>query len=406
MSGQRIPIKTTETLHQLMFRHYMEAKAAESTEQPVAWVTSGAPVELLHAAGIAPVYPENHAALCGAQKQGVQYCNVAEEKGFSRDLCSYARTDLGCIYAENSPVGGLPKPDLLLCCNNICGTVTKWYEELQRHFDVPLLFIDTPFQHEEVCEHAVDYVYAQLETTMAEIEGIIGHPIEPDKLMETMTLASKATELWRSVLDTCAHAPSPMTSFDAFVHIAPIVTMRGTQACIDYYEALLAEMQERAANDVAAVPGERFRLGWDNIPIWFKLGGLSKRLAQHQACLVVATYTDAWAMEIAADNQDDLLRELARAYTSVYINCGMPTRVKVITDMVEKYKLDGVILHSNRSCKAYSFGQYDIAQVLKEEHRIPALVIEGDMNDSRAYAEEPVNNRIDAFMETLEGAGE
>lgn len=119
MSSERIPIKTTDTLHQLMIRHYTEVKMAGEHGKKVAWVTSGAPVELLRAAGILPVYPENHAALCGAQKRGVEFCTAAEEKGYSRDLCSYARTDLGCIYSGDSPVGGLPKPDLLLCCNNI-----------------------------------------------------------------------------------------------------------------------------------------------------------------------------------------------------------------------------------------------------------------------------------------------
>ncbi len=161
-------------------------------------------------------------------------------------------------------------------------------------------------------------------------------------------------------------------------------------------------MEQRAKDNVAALEGEKYRLGWDNIPIWYKLGGLSKRLAQHDACLIIATYTDAWAVELPADRPDDLLNELARVYTTVYINCGLRARLKVITDMVNDYSLDGVILHSNRSCKAYSFGQYDIAQMLQDEYDVPSLVIEADMNDSRTYAEEQVNNRVDAFMETLE----
>ena len=401
MSSERIPIKTTEKLQQLMFKHYMGAKMAENTDQKIAWVTSGAPVELLHAAGVIPIYPENHAALCGAQKQGVQYCTAAEEHGFSRDLCSYARTDLGCIYKAESPVGGLPKPDLLFCCNNICGTVTKWYQQLQREFGAPIVYLDTPFQHEAIEEHTIDYVQVQLEDAVKTIEEVTGAPFEMERLAGTVALSAKATQLWRAALNLCAHKPSPMTSFDAFVHIAPIVTMRGTEECNEYYEAFLTEMQQRVADNIAAVPGEQYRLGWDNIPVWFKLGALSKRLAQHHACLVVATYTDAWAVDLSNVNPANVMRELARVYASVYINCGTKTRTRVITDMAEKYALDGVILHSNRSCKAYSFGQYDIARALEREYGIPALVIEGDMNDPRNFADEQVYNRIDAFMEML-----
>jgi benzoyl-CoA reductase/2-hydroxyglutaryl-CoA dehydratase subunit BcrC/BadD/HgdB len=69
--------------------------------------------------------------------------------------------------------------------------------------------------------------------------------------------------------------------------------------------------------------------------------------------------------------------------------------------MVAKFSLDGVVMHSDRSCKAYSLGQYDLARTLTERFGIPTLIIEADMNDSRVYAEEQVNARIDAFMETL-----
>lgn len=401
MAGARIPINTTGSLHKLMFKHYVEAKSASGAGQKVAWVTSGAPVELLRAAGIVPVYPENHAALCGAQKRGAHYCALAEARGFGPDLCSYARTDLGCVFANDSPIGGLPRPDLLLCCNNICGTVVKWYEELARLFDVPLVLIDTPFLHGAIEEHAVRYVRAQLEDATATIEKVAGTPLEPERLYETLVLSARATERWREILGLCAHKPSPMTSFDAFSHMAPIVTLRGTQECVDYYEMLLSEMRQRVEANVEAVPGERYRLGWDNIPIWFKLGALAKRFAQHGACLVIATYTDAWAMSITLDAPDGLLAELARVYTAVYINSGIERRIEVLLGMVKKYGLDGLVMHSNRSCKAYSLGQYDTARILQEKHGVPCLIIEGDMNDSRVYAEEPVNNRIDAFMEHL-----
>lgn len=400
MSGDRVPIETTNKLMRLMMEYYLGAKMAEGTDQKIAWVTSGAPVELLHAAGIIPIYPENHAALCGAQKMAVELCEAAEERGYSRDVCSYARTDFGAIYTGKSPVQGLPKPDLLLCCNNICGTVTKWYQNLQRHFGVPLLFIDTPFVHDTTSPQMLDYVRAQLEDTLRALEAITGKTIDADTLHATLKLAAEATRLWGETLDLLANKPSPMTSFDTFVHIAPIVVMRGTDKCVDYYQALLDEMKQRVAKGIAAVPGEQFRLGWDNLPVWFKMAGLSKRFNSHKACLVAATYASAWALPINAD-APDLLAETARAYLTVYINCGLDTRIKTLQDMVDKYTLDGVVMHSDRSCKAYSLGQYELARVLREERNVPVLILEADMNDSRVYAEEQVKARIDAFMETL-----
>ncbi|NIA15152.1 MAG: 2-hydroxyglutaryl-CoA dehydratase [Nitrospiraceae bacterium] len=401
MAGERIPIESAKQLMKLMMEYYMGAKMAEQTDQKIAWVTSGAPVELLHAAGVIPIYPENHAALCAAQKAAVGLCEAAEERGFSRDLCSYARTEIGSYLTKSGPMGGLPKPDFLLCCNNICGTVTKWYQELQRHFDVPLFFIDAPFIHGEATTDTLDYVHAQIKDVVAGITEIIGKPIEDDVLHDTLVLAAKATSLWSDLLDLLAHRPSPMSSFDTFVHIAPIVVMRGEQRCIDYYEGLTAEIRDRIANGIAAVPGEQFRLGWDNLPVWFKMGALSKRFSQHKACLAAATYASAWAQMIDPEAVDDMLREMARAYLMVYINCGLEKRLDTLLHMVDKFSLDGVVMHSDRSCKAYSLGQYELAKTLRENHDIPTLVLEADMNDSRVYAEEQINARIDAFMETL-----
>jgi benzoyl-CoA reductase/2-hydroxyglutaryl-CoA dehydratase subunit BcrC/BadD/HgdB len=405
MSDLRVPIETTAKMMQLMAGYYMGAKMAEGTDRKIAWVTSGAPVELLYAADVIPIYPENHAALCGAQKMAVALCEAAEERGFSRDLCSYARTDFGSIYTQGGPMGGLPKPDFLLCCNNICGTVTKWYQNLQRHFGVPLLFLDTPFVHGAVEPAAIDYVRAQLEAILEAVGELTGQPVTQEKLYESLLLSARAIELWREILDLPAHQPSPMTSFDTFIHLAPIVVLRGTQQCVDYYQMLLAEIQQRVANGIAAVPGERFRLGWDNLPIWFKMGSLSKRFAEHKACLVAATYANAWAHMVDPNAQGDLLREVARSYLTVYINCGLEERVRTLQSAAAKFGLDGFVLHSNRSCKAYSLGQYELARTLTDELHIPTLLIEADMNDARVYAEEQVHARIDAFMETLANRG-
>lgn len=399
MSAERIPIQATSQLMQMMTEYYFTAKLTESTGK-FAWITSGGPVELLYASGVTPLYPENHAALCGAQKVAVDYCVEAEEHGYSRDICSYARTDFGAIYKGNSPVGGLSRPQFLLCCNNICGTVTKWYQNLQRHFDVPLLFLDTPFIHDEVTPEAIQYVRAQLVEIVERIGEITGTPIDFDNLRQTCRLASRATILWGEVLELLAHKPSPATSLDTFIHIAAIVVMRGTQKCVDYYETLLAEMKERVANNIAAVPGEKYRLGWDNLPIWFKMGALGKKFAEHQACLVAATYASAWAHPIDPD-VDDILAEMARAYLTVYINCGLMERQRTLQRMVAQYDLDGVVMHSDRSCKAYSLGQYELGRTLRDELNIPVLMLEADMNDSRVYADEQINARIDAFMETI-----
>ncbi|MCZ7582772.1 MAG: hypothetical protein M5R36_05230 [Deltaproteobacteria bacterium] len=61
------PIESLRKLKDLMSVHYLKGRYADGAV-PVAWVTSGFPVEVLRPLNFYAVYPEQHAALCGAQK--------------------------------------------------------------------------------------------------------------------------------------------------------------------------------------------------------------------------------------------------------------------------------------------------------------------------------------------------
>jgi benzoyl-CoA reductase/2-hydroxyglutaryl-CoA dehydratase subunit BcrC/BadD/HgdB len=65
--------------------------------------------------------------------------------------------------------------------------------------------------------------------------------------------------------------------------------------------------------------------------------------------------------------------------------------------------VDGLVMHSNRSCKPYSLGQYDIQRIVGQKKGIPTVMIEADMVDERSFAEGQIETRIDAFIEVLKG---
>lgn len=392
-------IQATDRMKQLMTEYYIDAKTAEGTERPVCWITSGGPVEFLIAMDVIPVYPENHGAMCGASKMAVELAEVAEEMGFSQDLCSYARLDIGSAVTHGGPIGGLPRPDFLLCCNNICGTVVKWYEYLSRYFDIPMFLFDTPFIHREKTERATEYVRRQCLELVGFLEDQTGKGFSLEKFAEVAMLSVESVDLWKEVLATNENRPAPFTCFDAFIHMAPIVTLRGTQQVVDYYRVLLDEMRGRVAEGVGAVPTEEYRLVWDNIPVWYAMSSLGKLFAGNNACLVADTYTSAWAVDI---NIEDPLTSMADAYTKVYLNISIDLMMEMLVRLMDRFGADGVVMHSNRSCKPYSLGQLDIAAAVTERTGKPVLIIEADMTDSRMYSEAQVRERVEAFIESLQ----
>ena len=165
------PLKCRSRLKEIMARHYFLSRYTPGAK-PVAWVTSGAPVEILRVFDFYTLYPENHSALCGAQKMGKEMCEIAEANGYHQDLCSYARIDLGHFFSGKTPAGKLPKPDFLFASNNICQTVTYWYKALSAYWKIPLILFDTPYNFEEISKSDLTYMVMQLEEMIPKLEKI------------------------------------------------------------------------------------------------------------------------------------------------------------------------------------------------------------------------------------------
>ena len=393
--------KLEKKMQNIMAGYYIDAKMARQNNKKVAWITSGGPVEPLLAMDVIAVYPENHGAMIGASKMGVDLCEKAEAMGYSSDLCSYARADIACCTVNGGPIGGLPEPDMLVCCNNICGSVMKWYEVQARHFKVPLFIYDTPVCHTDYTPEVKRYVEAQTREYFQFLEHVTGGKMDIDRLKEIGKNSVEGAQLWQETLDTTMSRPSPMTAFDAFFHLALIVTLRGTPQTLEYYRELRDLMKERSQAGIGAVPKETYRLLWDNLPIWHRMKWLSDKFAEHGACLVADTYTSAWCGIKRELNRDDVIASAAEGYTYSYLNLGTDKMAELVLTMVDKYQVDGIVMHSNRSCRPYSFGQYDLQKIVEREKGIPSLMIEADMVDDRSFSESQVATRIEAFIEML-----
>ncbi|MCG8400785.1 MAG: 2-hydroxyacyl-CoA dehydratase family protein [Firmicutes bacterium] len=397
------PLSSTKQLEKTMTRYYALTRYhriwGRPLRRPLAWVTSGAPVELIRAFNIHPVYPENYGAICGTRKVSARLCEVAEAAGYSQDLCSYARSHIGSVLRpELAPMGGLPKPDLLVTCNNICGTVLKWYEALARLYNVPLLALDTPYLPGDLNRHTTKYVLDQLQDITGKLEQFTGRSFNGRQLQKNLAISKETAGLWREIRDLCKAEPSPLNVPDLFIHMAPIVVLRGTNQALNYYRTLKDEVRQRVRRGVGAVEGEKIRLVWDNIAIWYRIFGFFKDFSRRGACFVTDTYSGGWAVEMSGG---DPLESLASTYTGIFLNRSPEFRAGQMAQLIRDFKAHGFVMHSNRSCKPYSLVQETIRRRVMRETGAPGLMIEADMSDPRVYAEEPVRNRVQAFLETL-----
>ena len=401
-------IAAAKQMKKVMADHFLGIDAAsKDPKRLVAWCTSVGPAELLQGFGFEVYYPENHAAILGATRQATDYIPHANAVGYSPDICSYLTADVGAFLKGHTPltkaygIEAVPKPDVLVYNTNQCRDVQDWFMWYARHWDVPCLGITTHRNIGPVADDHVVSITAQIERLAGELEAIAG-PLDPDRFRESVRLSQRCSELWEKVLKTGASQPAALTFFDGTIHMGPAVVLRGTPVAVDYYEGLLAELELRVSEGVAAVEGERHRLYWEGMPVWGKLRPLSQQFLELNAAVVASTYCNSWVFNQL--DPEDPYRSMARAYTELFIVRDDAVKEDYIAAMCDDYQVDGVVYHDAKTCPNNSNNRYGMPQRLSERLGVPNLVINGDLNDLRCYSEEQARTSIEAFVEQLDQA--
>ncbi|MFH0981552.1 MAG: 2-hydroxyacyl-CoA dehydratase family protein [Planctomycetota bacterium] len=402
-------IAAAKMLRKLLADHFCELDRAAKQQHPkIAWCTSVGPAELLRAMGFLVYFPENHGAMLGASRMATETIPAANAIGYAPEVCSYLTSDIGAFLQGRTPLStaydgitAVPKPDVLVYNTNQCREVQDWFAWYGRHWSRPVIGIECYRGVGEMTDVHIAGIAGQIEALVRPLEEIGGQRLDLDRLRETVRLSRECSDLWKQVLETAAHVPSPLAFFDSTIHMAPAVVMRGTQTAIDYYHGLLAELKTRIAEGVAAVEGERLRLYWEGMPIWGRLRDLATLFLESRACVVASTYANSWIF--TALDPDDPFRSMARAYTELFIVRSDVYKEKYLQEMVETFRVDGIVFHDARTCPNNTNCRHGMPQRLAEGLGVPSITISGDLNDLRCYSDEQSKTQIEAFVEQLTG---
>ncbi len=410
MPASRAPLQTAPKLKGLLTDYYRDVQAAsDDPARQVAWCSGTGPVEILRAMGLTPYFPENHAALIGASRQTGRYIPRALQEGFSQFANSAMASDIGAMLAGDSPlvsvhgIGGPPNPDVLAYSTNNGQDLIRWFEYYGRHFQAPVLGLHPPVSLDEVGPLEIGVAVQQIHRLIEQLEGITGRKLDLDRLAETVKLSNQCTRLWGQILEACRNVPTPLTFFDTLIHLAPVVVMRGTPEAVEYYTLLLAEVEERVASGVAAVPGERFRFYWEGPPIWPALRPLADLFLNHRVAVVSSTYSNTAALE--GFDAKNPIESLARVYTSIFPNRCDSYKEDYLLNAFRDYGVDGVIYHEGRTAPYQSNVRYGLEVRLSRRTGLHTMVLEADTHDLRLFSLNQIMQKLRDFIEMQELAG-
>ena len=393
-----------------------EAWEAKKNGKLVCWSASVAPPEFCVAMDIAMVYPETHAAGAGARKASMDLLEVADEKGYNIDICSYARTNLG--YMEllkqealtgqkpeklaNSKAAYVPLPDLVITCNNICNTLLKWYENLCKGTEHSMYHHRCSFQPYNACiRHNKEYIADQYRAAIKQLEEITGRAFDYDKFFAVQEQVQRSVFWWNKVATYAQRKPSPLNGFDLFNYMALIVCARARDYAEITFHKFADELEAKdAAGQYAfgAPENEKHRVTWEGIAVWTYLGATFKGLKNQGAVMTGSAYPGLWSLVYTPGD----LESMAEAYTNVYINTCGPNRYEEFYKVVKNSKSDGIVLHLNRSCKLMGLLNNEGAEYVNAKLGVPYVSFDGDQTDPRVFTPAQYETRVQALTEMMD----
>ena len=412
MSDEKKPVrkklKAASEVSRFMADYYRELDAASKSGQPkIAWCTSVGPAEILRALGFLVYFPETHAAMLGATRMSTELIPEANALGYSPDICSYLTADIGAFLKGVTPLSRVykgietvPKPDVLVFNTNQCRDVQDWFAWYGKKFNAPVLGIYTHRNVGKVTEAHVASIAKQMQELVEPLEKVCGQPLDLERLKRVVALSRECSELWRAVLETATAKPSPLTFFDGTTLMGPAVVGRGTQAAVDIYKILLAELKKRIENKEGAITEEQFRIYWDGMPVWGRLRAHSDLFSGLKANVLASTYCNSWIF--SALDENDPFTSMARAYTELFIVRSDDEKESYLKKMLEVYEVDGVVYHDAKTCPNNTNCRYGMPQRLEKETGVPSLTINADLNDLRLISDEQTKTNVEAFIEQLE----
>ena len=387
---------------------YARIRQAKKEGRPVAYTTALGPTELLYAMGVEVCMPENYVTICCAKQMAKGFCEEAESRSISPDLCSYARCGLGMMYSMDGPMGALPEPDFIVGVVSACDPHAKWWELKARHYNVPLFLIDSPYRlRGKVEPHHEAWMISELKRLAGFVEEQTGNPFVEEDFRECVRLSGEAHSTFAEIQDLRKHIPAPRGMREMVGDLFYLITQTGRRESVEYYRMVLKETRERVRKGEGVLDEEKIRLYFHNIPLWFNLQ-IFDWLAAQGAVVAMDFYTNhvwhGFFFDGGHFDSEDPFRDLARKWLFFDNHVGLPVKLSRSLISAREWGCQGAIFFSNRSCKVYSIGQPEQMRALEQELGIRSFTFEAEMADPRSFSMDRWKEHMSIFLDFLGAA--
>ena len=343
------------------------------------------PTELIYAAGAVPV------GLCSTSEEAIP----AAESRLPRNLCPLIKASYGMALTDTCPYFYFSD---FIVGETTCDGKKKMFElmnELKETYVIQL-----PYRRDE---SAVAYWKEQLKMFRRKLEDFYGVTITEDDIRRSIRRTNAERRTMLAFLELGKLDPSPLTGYELGT------TLESGKFSFDLEERCArvakrtAEVRQMWHDTMEGQPSERPRVLVTGCPN----GGVREKVLRAVEELggdVVAFDTCNGIRdktELVDEANPDVFDALARKYLN--LNCSIMSpntkRITEMAQMIDDYRVDGVIDIILQSCHTFDIEAYYVKQMVTGEKGIPYLSIETDYSASDTGQ---INTRLAAFLETID----
>ncbi|MFC1858468.1 2-hydroxyacyl-CoA dehydratase subunit D [Thermodesulfobacteriota bacterium] len=425
--------KTLQTAQEAAYfgkKTLKNALRAQEEGRPVAWSMVNQYCEMIpRAMGMELVFPENFGAFCAAVGTAEDYLERSDAEGFPPTLCGYARNCFGyaSVMAANdlrvpgdAPGGGMAKPAVFLSSGGVCDARFKWFQALGRYFDAPVWTIELPhtgtkeFFLPGYKDKTIAFLARNLRSYVSFLEDLLGKKMDEDTLSEHVDRALKTLKVAYEIDRLRRAVPSPMTGPDFWAIMMTHYFMTDDPEVLPFTKKVYDEVKYRVDNGIAAIPNEKYRLMFQEIPPWHSLDFFGELAEELGVNIVMESWSFHPPLPIPEEELEgvsDPIEILARlcyrkwmGYSDVGIKYGYEPSFYMAAwlQWVENYRADGMMNHLLRSCRPATYTTLHTKNALMDVFKVPSIEIDGDIVDLRVFNKEEAFSKVEAFIETMD----
>lgn len=432
MAAEKKAIKRLKSMYPL------RAKVDESYKRSVEAMKAGKPTVwamanqwegdmIIKAMDLETVYPENYGTVCASAGIAPSYLNRADAGGFPTHLCGYSRNCFGYTIRmmeelkgeipPEAPMGGMPRPALLVASDAVCDARYKWFQALGHYMDVPVWPLEIPVPGvkelfiEGAYESCIDCMVEHLRDFVAFLERLIGKKMDWDRLNEIVNDTIEANLVWYEVNELRKARPCPMHARDFWSAMPPSLFLMGDiKDTVKLYRNLYDEVKYNVDNHICAIPEEKYRLLFSELPPWHSLGFFDE-LAERGWNIVIESWIYHPPIPIDLSTISDPLERIARyafqwetGYYESALKDGEHLGYMAYPYLVyaSDYRCDGALLHPLITCRSASTHLHYTRDLLMRKTSVPSLIIEGDIVDLSLFDPADALAKAEVFDETME----